>query len=182
MIFKGSIKIKGNTRLVCKLQQSLYGLKQASRQWNLKFTECLLQLGFVQSKAYCSLFSKHTQEGFIDVLVYVDDIIISSKNQLLIDHFKASLSKSFKLKDLGNLQYFLGVEIARSMDEIITTQRKFVLEMLEEYGLLGAKPTSITMGVNANLTRTQENCIMHYRPLWLQTTYWQAYVYGFNKA
>lgn len=116
------------------------------------------------------------------MLVYVDDIIISSKNQLLIDHFKASLSKSFKLKDLGNLQYFLGVEIARSMDEIITTQRKFVLEMLEEYGLLGAKPTSITMGVNANLTRTQENCIMHYRPLWLQTTYWQAYVYGFNKA
>lgn len=126
-----------SNKVVCKLQKSLYELKKASRQWNIKFTECLLQDGFIQSNAYYSLFTKHTDLGFIVVLVYVDDIIIRSENKDLIDQFKASLSSHFKLKDLGNLQYFLGLEIARPSQGIVISQRKFVLELLEEYGVLG---------------------------------------------
>lgn len=142
---------KDSSKLVCKLQKSLYGLKQAPRQWNLKFTKCLLQEGFTQSKSNYSLFTKYTQLGFIGVLVYIGDIIIVSKSKQLIEQFKKSLSSHFILRDLGKLQYFFGLKIAKSSQGISITQRKFVLEMLEEFGVLGAKPSSVPMKVNTKL-------------------------------
>lgn len=65
-----------------------------------------------------------------------------STNQSLIDQFKTILSTALKLKDLGNLQYFLSLEIKRSIKGIVLAQREFVLEMREEFGMLGAKPSS----------------------------------------
>ena len=71
---------KGSNQ-VCKLLKSLYGLKQASRQWYAKLTSCLLDFGFSQSKADYSLFIKSTDNSFIALLVYVDDIIVASDSQ-----------------------------------------------------------------------------------------------------
>lgn len=70
---------------------------------------------------------------------------------MLIDHFKTCLSSHFKLKDLVPSQYFLSLEVARLVKGIIVSQRKFVLEMLEESGMLGAKPSTIPMEVNIKL-------------------------------
>lgn len=67
--------------------------------------------GFIQSNSDYSLFTKHSKAGFIAVLVYVDDIIISSSNNRLIDQFKACLSSHFKLKDVGCLQFFLDLKL-----------------------------------------------------------------------
>lgn len=74
----------------------------------------MVSLGFVQSKNYYSLFTKGHEQSFIALLVYVDDIIIASSSQQAIDALKAQLQSHFKLKDLGSLHYFLGLEIARS--------------------------------------------------------------------
>lgn len=144
----------GKSKLACKLQKSLYGLKQASRQWNIKFTNSLIQEGFILSKSDYSLFTKHTEVGFIAVLVYVD--IIESSNKQLIEHFKTHLSSHFKLKDLGSIQYFLGLEVVRLAKRVVISQRKFILEMLEEYGMLGAKASSIPMKVNIKLKHKTE--------------------------
>ncbi|XP_025014984.2 uncharacterized mitochondrial protein AtMg00810-like [Ricinus communis] len=156
---QGDSKLKSTAanNLVYKLQKSLYGLKQASRQWNLKFTECLLKHGYKHSRSDYSLFTKKVDEKFVALLIYVDNIIIASNINNLDEELKGVLKASFKLKDLANLKYFLGLGIARSKKEISVCQRKYTLELLQEYGQLGCKPSRIPFEVNHKLVNTEED-------------------------
>ncbi|MCH90967.1 retrovirus-related Pol polyprotein from transposon TNT 1-94, partial [Trifolium medium] len=103
-----------SSNLVCKLQRSLYGLKQASRQWNTKLTETLLASGYTQSKSDYSLFTKQASTGFTVILVYVDDLVLGGNDDAEITSIKALLDAKFSIKDLGLLKYFLGFEVART--------------------------------------------------------------------
>uniref|UniRef100_A0A2N9IAK7 Reverse transcriptase Ty1/copia-type domain-containing protein n=1 Tax=Fagus sylvatica TaxID=28930 RepID=A0A2N9IAK7_FAGSY len=139
--------------IVCKLQKSLYGLKQASRQWFSKFSTTLLQHGFTQSKADYSLFTKQHGSCFIALLVYVDDILIASNDATAVAQLKTYLDSQFKLKDLGPVRYFLGLEIARSSKGISVSQRKYALEIMEDAGMLGCKPAKCPMDQNLKLSK-----------------------------
>ncbi|GKB53758.1 putative RNA-directed DNA polymerase, partial [Tanacetum coccineum] len=101
---------KDNKNKVCKLVKSLYGLKQAPRKWNEKLVYVLKENGFVQSSNDHSLFTKSKTNKFIALLVYVDDIVITGNCLDEIDKFKIFLKSKFKIKDLGHLKYFLGIE------------------------------------------------------------------------
>ncbi|KAL4285046.1 hypothetical protein GQ457_16G030870 [Hibiscus cannabinus] len=94
--------------LVCKLNKSIYGLKQASRQWFCAFSQVVLQFGFSQSPHEHSLFIKGSGDTLVALLVYVDDIILAGKDLKLLAEVQTFLQTHFKLKDLGNLKYFLG--------------------------------------------------------------------------
>ncbi|KAI3681211.1 hypothetical protein L6452_35996 [Arctium lappa] len=102
---------KDETR-VCKLKKSLYGLKQASRNWYHKFTTALLDLNFRQSHADHSLFIHKEGNVFVAALVYVDDVIVVGNSSEKIQQTKSDLDAKFSIKDLGTLKYFLGIEVA----------------------------------------------------------------------
>ena len=93
---------------VCLLHKSLYGLKQASRQWNHKLTSVIAAAGFAQAPSDHFLFVRQSQSSFLVALVYVDDILIMGDSDAAIDEFKTSLKTVFKLRDLGPAKYFLG--------------------------------------------------------------------------
>ncbi|KAL9233204.1 hypothetical protein vseg_008229 [Gypsophila vaccaria] len=124
---------------VCKLTKSIYGLKQALRNWFSKLSISLKGYGFVQSLADYSLFTYNKNDVFIGVLIYVDDMIVVSNVKEECNKFKRFLDKSFGIKDLGRLQYFLGIEVAHNKDGIFLNQRKYAVEIIEETGMRGSR-------------------------------------------
>lgn len=135
-----------DSTLVCKLKKSLYGLKQASRQWYLKFSEVLKGFGLQQSASDHSFFFKNDHTGaFFGIVVYVDDILVATTDPQMTENFKIFLSQYFKFKDLGVPKYFLGVEIARNKKGILISQRKYTMDLLRDTGMLGCKPSAVPM-------------------------------------
>ncbi|GKA44853.1 ribonuclease H-like domain-containing protein [Tanacetum coccineum] len=115
---------------VCKLNKSLYGLKKALR---------------------------HSDNVFIILLVYVDDIVIIGNNLNEIEKFKQFLKSKFQIKDLGKLKCFLGIELLDNKDGICLSQRKYCLELLHEFGLLAAKHVDTPLLENATLNHTESD-------------------------
>ena len=145
-------------RSVCKLQKSLYGLKQSPRAWFGKFTRAVKRCGYVQCQSDHTLFLKHAPCGDMTALiVYVDDIVITGNNEGEIQKLKGFLAKEFEVKDLGNLRYFLGMEVARSKKGISVSQRKYVLDLLEETGMSDCKPAETPMDYTTKLGSIQDS-------------------------
>lgn len=135
----------GKKSQVCKLKRSLYGLKQASKQWNIELTNKLRAIGFQLSLHDPCLFTRSTAQGFISLLIYVDDMLLASSDLQLITEVKTYLDQEFSIKDLGVAKYFLGLELARSPQGLYVNQRKYTLDLITEAGLSGAKPLDVPM-------------------------------------
>jgi hypothetical protein len=100
----------------------------------------LQALGFIPFKGDTSLFFLSNKQVTMFVLVYVDDIIVASLCQEAINHLLKSLEKDFALKDLGDLHYFLGIEVTKIKDSIMLSQQKYAAELLQRAGMIGCKP------------------------------------------
>ncbi|KAI3776447.1 hypothetical protein L1987_46232 [Smallanthus sonchifolius] len=146
-----------NETWVCRLQKSLYGLKQASRNWYHKFTSTLEEMGFKQSLADPSLFTYKTDVVHAAVLIYVDDVIMVGDDINKIRDTKAELHRRFTIKDLGNLKYFLGIEVARTKDGIVLSQRKYTLDILRDMGLEGCRPSAFPMEQGLKLDKGEND-------------------------
>jgi histone deacetylase 1/2 len=107
---------------ICKLDKALYGLKQAPRAWYSKLSSKLSNLGFIPSKADTSLFLYNKSGISIYVLVYVDDIIVTSSSDHAVAILVKELNKDFAIKDLGDLHFFLGIEVKRQHNGLVLTQ------------------------------------------------------------
>ncbi|XP_042944823.1 uncharacterized mitochondrial protein AtMg00810-like [Carya illinoinensis] len=106
-----------------------------------------------QSKADYSLFVKTTNDSFTALLVYVDDILVASDSHDSIVALKVFLNDHFKIKDLGPLRYFLGIEVARCSQGIHICQHKYALDILADSSTLGSKPVKVPMDQNLKLSR-----------------------------
>jgi hypothetical protein len=109
---------------VCRLHKSLYGLKQALRAWFTRLSQTLLELGFVSSTVDSSLFVFHEGSVHLYFLIYVDDILFTGTSPSHITSVIAKLQQVFKLKDLGNLSFFLGIQAVRSSQSLHLRQAK----------------------------------------------------------
>ncbi|GJS53773.1 ribonuclease H-like domain-containing protein [Tanacetum coccineum] len=110
------------------------------------------KVGFVQSKSDYRLFIKYYGDVVITLLVYVDEIIITRNNLPEINKFKHFLKTKFMIKDLGKLKYFLGIEVLEIPNGICLSQRKYCLELIDEFGLHASKPSYIPMQPNVSLS------------------------------
>lgn len=116
---------------VCKLRKSLYGLKQAPRAWYDRLSQALLALGFQHSQVDFSLFLFDRDGVQLYFLLYVDDIVLTGTSRTAIFGLIRQLLKSFAMKDLGDLNYFLGIQVQRSSQGIHLRQSKYILDILQ---------------------------------------------------
>lgn len=128
----------------------------APRCWFLKFSKALLQYGFIQCHSDNSLFTFTQASTFLAILVYVDDILVTSNTPPAITKVISFLTSQFKIKDLGPLKFFLGIEVSRNSSGIYLHQRKYTLDILTDAGFADCKPSKIPMEQNHNLQKKSE--------------------------
>lgn len=144
-----------NSSLVCKLNRALYGLKQVPKQWFERLQTTLLQFGFVASKCDPPLFIYKTKSQTVYLLVYVDDIIITGSSIPLIQHLTSQLNSKFSLKQLGLLDYFLGIEVKTLADKsILLTQSKYIRDLLQKTSMTEAQSVASPMASSCKLTKS----------------------------
>ena len=142
---------KKHPEYVSKLKKAFYGLTQAPRMWHRELSESLKKLAFKMSKADPSLYVKRINDCIVVILIYVDDLIIGGDSMDEIRKLKKNLEMQFHMKDLGELRYFLGIEMIRSESGIYMLQKQYATTMLKKYGMLGCKPIGIPLDKNCKL-------------------------------
>nr|GEY05871.1 putative ribonuclease H-like domain-containing protein [Tanacetum cinerariifolium] len=135
----------------CRLKKSLYGLKQSPRAWFGRFTVAMKRYGFKQSNSDHTLFLKNRKNRVRCLIIYVDDMVITGNDVEDIKGLKEGLFTEFEMKDLGNLKYFLGIKVLRSPKGIFIFQKKYILDLLVEIGMINCKPADTPMMVNQKL-------------------------------
>ncbi len=145
--------------LVCRLKKTLYGLKQALRAWSDKIGQYLVTSGFQTSNADFSLYVIKTDHGIVVIVIYVDDLIITGDSDADIFDLKKLLKQKFEMKDLGELRYFLGIEVVQSPKGIWLLQRQYALNKLSKYGMMGCKPISIPLEQNVKLSADEGDLV-----------------------
>lgn len=137
---------------VCRLRKALYGLKQAPRAWYEELKRFLLSIGFHNSLADTSVFTRLHNGTKVYILVYVDDIIVTGSSQHLIQQVIDTLSNRFSLKAPSDLSYFLGIEAIRSPHGLHLMQRKYIIDLLAKTKMLDVKPVATPMAPTPKLT------------------------------
>ena len=110
---------KESKHLVCKLKKFVYGLKQASRQWYQKFDQVITSFGFKENTVDQCIYHKISWSKFILLVLYVNNILLASSDIGMLHETKIFLSKNFKMKDLGNASFVLGIQIYRDRSRSI---------------------------------------------------------------
>lgn len=141
---------------VCRLKKALYDLKQSPRAWFGRFSSFMKKIGYKQSDVDHTLFVNNTGK-IMALIVYVDDMVVTENDPDEMKEFQTLLEKEVELKDLGQLKYFLGIEVARSKPRISMCQRKHILDHLTETGMLDCQPIETLIEVNQKLSNFSDH-------------------------
>lgn len=147
---------------VCKLNKSLYGLKQASRCWYELFDKTMKEINFINSAVDKCLYilNKGDMSQNIYVVLYVYDICIATEKYKTLCNFKQYLSNKFKMVDLGEISLFLGINITRTSNSIALDQTKYLKTVLQKFNMSSCKPvkTPLSVALNFEALNAEETC------------------------
>ncbi|KAJ9556835.1 hypothetical protein OSB04_011449 [Centaurea solstitialis] len=146
-----------NPDKVCKLLKSIYGLKQASRSWNLHFDERIKEFGFAKSEFKPCVYTKLSGSTVTFLVLYVDDILLIGNDVPTLQSVKNWLSKCFQMKDLGEAAYILGIKIYRNRSKrlIGLSQSTYIDKILKKFRMDESKKGFIPMQHGIVLSKTQ---------------------------
>jgi hypothetical protein len=139
-------------QLVCRLNKSLYSLKQAPRVWYHCFASYLVSLGFVEAKSDTSLSIYHHGVDTAYLLLYINDIVLTASSSELLQHTTIALQQQFTMKDLGPLHHFLNVSVEQRSDDLFLHQRQYARDILERAGMSDCKPCSTLINTQAKVS------------------------------
>ncbi|GKA39223.1 putative ribonuclease H-like domain-containing protein [Tanacetum coccineum] len=138
---------------VYKVEKALYGLHQAPRAWYETLSTYLLDNGFQRGKIDKTLFIKRDQGDILLVQVYVDDIIFGSTKKMLCTEFEKMMHNKFQMSYMGELTFFLGLQVKQKEDGIFISQDKYMTEILKKFGFSEVKTASTPMETHKPLLK-----------------------------
>ncbi|KAL9261896.1 Retrovirus-related Pol polyprotein from transposon RE1-like protein, partial [Drosera capensis] len=141
---------------VCRLHKALYGLRQTPCAWFNWFSSFLLRSGFTQAKSDSSMFVYRRHCQVLILLLYVDDIVVIGNSHTLLSSFISALSSEFAMKDLGDIHYFLGIQVLRISTGLFLSQDKYILDLLCRFGLHTLKSTRSPLACRISLSSTDD--------------------------
>ncbi|HVX00705.1 MAG TPA: reverse transcriptase domain-containing protein, partial [Candidatus Babeliaceae bacterium] len=147
---------KGKEHLVCKLNKTLYGLKQASRQWYTKMDQTLSSLSFRRLESdNCTYVYQDKHNVVMYICLFVDDLLMFSNSLIRLNILKKKLSSLYKMKDLGEAEYILGMQIVRDRKKGILSicQSGYIRNLVQKYGLAEAKPVYTPLDSGLKLSK-----------------------------
>ena len=145
-------QILENKDHVCKLKRDLYGLKKAPRAWYSR-----LDMYFKRGSANNNFYIKQDYGSILIIEVYVDDIIFGSDDNSLSQQFAKDMHKEFEMSLLGELTFFLGLQISQRTKGIFIAQTKYIKEMLKKFKMEDCKHVSIPMIIGCKLSKEDES-------------------------
>ena len=142
---------------VCKLQRSIYGLKQTSRSWNLRFDEVVKDFGFMKNEDEPCVYKKVSGSAIVFLVLYVDDILLIGNDIPTLQSVKSWLGKCFSMKDLGEATYILGIKIYRDRSQRLLglSQSGYIDKVLKRFSMQDSKRVFLPMYHGIKLNKSQ---------------------------
>ncbi|KAK2414511.1 hypothetical protein P8452_13305 [Trifolium repens] len=149
--------IPNEAHKICKLQRSIYGLKQASRSWNLRFDETVTKYGFIKNEDEPCVYKKVSGSKIVFLVLYVDDILLIGNDVPTLQQVKTWLGNCFSMKDLGEAAYILGIRIYRDRSQRLLglSQSTYIDKVLRRFNMHDSKKGFIPMQHGICLSKTQ---------------------------
>jgi hypothetical protein len=151
MVQPPGFKDDTNLQHVCRLNKAIYGLKQAPRAWYSTLRGAILEFGFVNSRADSSLFIYKTKSVTCYFLVYVDDLVITGNDPIFVSSIINQLSHRFSVKDMGQLHFFLGMEVIPTTTSLLLSQHKYIRDLLTKLNMHGTKEVTTPLSTTTVL-------------------------------
>lgn len=137
--------VKGKENLVCLLKRSIYGLKQAANSWNEAINQILTTFGYKRCEADNCLYIKINGDDWCIILIYVDDLLVTSSSERMIRKVEKDISSTIEIRSLGEVKNYLKIEVERNDGVYSIKQEKYIKKIVNEFGLENAKISKIPL-------------------------------------